>query len=196
MKFKLSAIFIIATFLILFLFFGKMFSCRRLSCITMKDITNFKIKDLYLENNKSFRAMYEYKNKIMRVERVSHESQYTSSQYINANIAQIKGLFTDSLAPYPGVASNTITCEKKYQPVFNKIVTSDKLEISSFIAYLNRNLTYGSCTDNLAIYRGISAYFYCPKNKQTYHLEIITQRHEFESSEKDYQNMIKSIKCR
>ena len=196
MKLKFGIFFIIAVLLVVLLLFGKIFFCQRLSCIKMSGLDKFRIKDIYQENNNNFRALYGYNDKILRVETTRQTSQFTADQYINAGIAQIKGLFTDALAPYPGVASNTITCEKKYQPVFNKIVTSDKLEISSFIAYLNRNLTYGSCTDNLATYRGISAYFYCPKNKLTYHLEIIAQRHEFESSEKDYQNMIKSIKCK
>lgn len=194
---KSGVIFIISTLLFIFLLllFGKMFSCRRLSCITMNNLNSFKIKDIYQESNNTFRAFYTNKDKILKVETISRMNQFTADQYINANIAQIKGLFTDALAPYPGVASNTITCDIKYQPSFDKIMTANKLEISYFFAYLNRNLTYGSCTETQTIYKGISAYFYCSKSKQVYHLEIIAPKKVYESSTKNYQNMIKSIKC-
>ena len=195
---KSSLIFITSVLLFIFLslIFGKIFTCRRFSCITMNGLNNYKIKDIYQENNNTFRALYTIKEKILRVEALSQINQFTADQYINANIAQIKGLFTDALAPYPGIASNTITCDTQYKPLFDRIMTANKLEVVYFVAYLNRNLIYGSCTENQIIYKGISAYFYCSKNKQVYHLEIIAPRKAFELSIKDYQNMIKSIKCK
>jgi hypothetical protein len=194
---KSTIIFIISIMLFVFsfLFFRNISSCRRLYCISMNGLNNFKIKDVYQDSNNTFRALYTNNNGMLKVETISQMNQITADQYINANIAQVKGLFTDALAPYPGVASNTITCDIKYQPSFNKIITANKLEVSYFIGYLNRNLTYGSCTETQAIYKGISAYFYCSKNKQVYHLEIIAPRKIFESSIKDYQNIVKSIKC-
>jgi hypothetical protein len=161
----------------------------------MNGLNNFKIKDIYKESNNTFRALYMSKDKILRIETISQLDQFTADQYINANLAQIKGLFTDALAPYPGVASNTITCDIKYQPYFNKIITVNRLGISYYIAYLNSNFTYGSCNEAQTIYKGISAYFYCSKNKQAYHIEMIAPRKAFESSSKDYLNMIGSIKC-
>jgi hypothetical protein len=161
----------------------------------MNGLNDFKLKDIYQENDKTFRALYTNKDKILRVEIISRTDQFTADQFISANIAQIKGLFTDALAPYPGVASNTITCNIKYQPYFNEIITANKLNISYYIAYLNSNLTYGSCNEAQIINKGISAYFYCSKNKQVYHIEIIAPRKAFESSLKDYQNMVDSIKC-
>ena len=195
---KSSVIYIIS--ILLFVFFllssGKLFSCRRLSCVTMNGLNDFKIKDIYQESNSTFRAFYANKEKMLRVETIFQLDRFTASQYINADISQIKGLYTDALAPYPGIASNRITCDIRYQPLFDKMLTADKLEISYFIGYLNNNLTYGSCTEAQVIYKGISAYFYCSKKKLVYHLEIIAPRKAFESSIKDYQNMIGSIKCR
>lgn len=195
MKSIVISIISIIIFVFLFMLFGKIFSCRRLTCITMSDLNNLKIKTVYKEENNNFRAVYGNNNKLLRVEVMSQMDQFAADQYINADIAQIKGLFVDALAPYPGVASNTITCGKEYQPLFDKIITANKLEISYFVAYLNSNLTYGSCNEAQTTYKGISAYFYCSKNKQAYHLEIIAPRKAFESSLKVYQNMISSIKC-
>lgn len=193
---KLRLFFIISILIVLlFLLFWKIFSCRRLSCITMNGLDNFKKNDIYQENNNAFRALYKNKDEILRVESITQLDQFKANQYINADIAQIKGLFTDSLAPYPGVASNTVACGIKYKPLFNKIVTANKLEVSYFVGYLNRDLTYGSCTENQAVYKGISAYFYCSKNKQAYHLEIFAPKKSFELSIKDYLNTINSVKC-
>src|SRR3989338_6210727 len=187
---KFGVIFIISTLLCIFSFllFGKIFFCQRLSCMTMSGLNNFKIKDIYQNNNNTFRALYTNKDKILKVETISQINEFTADQYVNANIAQIKGLFTDALAPYPGIASNTITCDTRYQLFFDKIITTEKLEVSYFIGFLNSNLTYGSCTESQVIYKGISAYFYCSKNKQVYHLEVIAPRKEFETSTKDYQD--------
>ena len=127
---------------------------------------------------------------------MTQPDQFTADQFITADISRLKGLFTDSLAPYPGIASNTITCGKEYQPTYNKFVTADKLEVSSFVAYLNSNLTYGSCTKEQVTYKGVAAYFYCPKNKLVYHLELISPIKDFESSPEVFQKMIESTKCK
>ena len=195
MRLKFGIFFIIAVLLVAFLLFGKIFFCQRLSCITMSGLDNFRIKDIYQENNNAFRALYTDKDKILRVETIIQPNQFVADQYINSDIARVKGLFTDSLAPYPGIASNTITCDQKYHPIFNKVITADKLEIPYFVAYLNPNLTYGSCTENQTVYKGISTYFYCSKNKMTYHLEIFTAKNDFELAKNNYLNSIKSIKC-
>jgi len=195
---KKIVFFIIAIifFALLFLLFMRMFSCQRLTCMSVNNLNNFKMKTIYKESDDSFRALYTNGDKLLRVEVMSQMNQFTAGQYINADIAQIKGLFTDALAPYPGVASNTITCGIKYQPYFGQITTVNKLNVSYYIAYLNSNLTYGSCNDAQIIYKGISAYFYCPKNKQAFHLEIIAPRKEFESAPKDYLKRIESVKCK
>ena len=194
---KLSVFFIISIILLAFLLFisSRFNSCKRLSCLSIEGIENFKIKDVYQENNNMFRALYSNKNKILRVERVTQSDQFSANQYVNADVAQIKGLFTDALAPYPGIASNTISCSQEFQPYFDKVTTKNKLSITYFIAFLNSNLTYGSCNDSQAVNKGISAYFYCIKNKQAYHFEIISPRKEFETSKNEYMNLIQSIKC-
>lgn len=161
----------------------------------MSSLADFKIKDIYQEDNNIFRGSYENGDKILKAETISNTDQFTANQYITANIAQTKGLFTDALAPYPGVASNTIVCEPEYKPIFDSLLTTDKLEVSYFIAYLNNNLTYGSCTKSQTIYKGISAYFYCQKNKQAYHIEIIAPKASFEESAGSYTKMVQSIKC-
>jgi len=161
----------------------------------MNGLDNFKIKDVYQENNKAFRALYGDKDKILRVEAITQPNQFMADQYINADISQVKGLFTDALAPYPGIASNTITCGKEYQPLYFKTITENKLVVTYFIAYLNSNLTYGSCNESQAVNKGISIYFYCLKEKKAYHFEIIAPRKPFESAINSYINMARSIKC-
>lgn len=162
----------------------------------MSELNNYKIKDIFTENKSTFRSLYFRNNTLLRVETQSLPDEFSASQYISANISQVKGLFADSLAPYPGIISKTITCEEKYQPIFKTYTTPEKLEISYFSAYLNNNLTYGSCTEDQAINKGISAFFYCPKNKLAYHLELISPVKDFESSLTTFQSMIESIKCK
>ncbi|MCL4364071.1 hypothetical protein M1328_02420 [Patescibacteria group bacterium] len=161
----------------------------------MTNLNTFKIKNIYQEDKNDFRALYSSKDDLLRVEVKSNIDQATADQYITANIAQIKGLFTDALAPYPGVVSDTVSCGQKYQPTFGQTTNKDGLEINYLIAYLNTNLTYGSCNDAQIVYKGFAAYFYCPKNKQAFHLELIVPRKTFESSPKTYEDLLKTIKC-
>jgi len=164
--------------------------------VSIDGLNNFLIKEIYSENDKAFRSVYSHGNTLLRVEVLSQSDEYSASQYITASISQIKGLFADSLAPYPGTISKTITCENKFQPTFYTFFTQEKLELTTFIAYLNSNLTYGTCTEDQAINKGVSAYFYCPKNKLSYRLELIAPVNEFELSANTFQKMIESIKCK
>ena len=196
MNLKWKLIILIFLFLLVVFSFQKKSSCFRLSCINMNGLDKYELKEIYKEENDSFRALYKNEEKMLRVEKMSQPDQFNADQFITADISRLKGLFTDSLAPYPGIASNTISCGKDYQPTYNKFTTKNKLEVSSYTAYLNSNLTYGSCTKDQTTYKGVTAYFYCPSNKLVYHLELISPIKVFESSPEEFQKMIESVKCK
>lgn len=179
-----------------FFIYRNQYACRRLSCMTMNNLNNFKIKDVYQEDGTTFRALYKDNITMLRTETISHLDVPNSTQYINAGIARMKGLFIDAPAPYPGVISDEITCDSKYKPSFNKLITKNNVEVHYFTGYLNRGLVFGSCTDDQAVNKGVLAFFYCPQNQQAFQLEIIAPVTRFDSSFSKYQEMLESIGCK
>jgi len=195
-KYVLPILLLLFVLILFFLSFKRYFWCYRLSCILIKNFNDFKLNDIYQEKNNTFRAIYKKNKDILRVEIQSRMNSYDANQYMNAGIARMKGLFNDAPAPYPGVVSDTITCNKEYQPLFNKMVTKDQLEITYFIGYLSNELVFGSCTKDQVSFKGILAYFYCSKHQQVFQLEMIAPIAEFNSSLSFYRDMLQSIECK
>ena len=189
-------LFILVLLIFLFLVFQKYVLCDRLSCVSIKNLNSFALKEIFEENKNSYRALYTKNKELLRVEMSSIMKDNDASQAINARIASVKGLFIDTAAPYPGVVSDTVTCDKKYKPVFEKIVTRGNIELSYFIGYVNNNLTFGSCSEDQTSLKGILTYFYCTKRHQMYQLELISQTKQFDQSLPFYKEMLQSIQCK
>lgn len=182
------------TLSIFLLFFNsRNYSCKELSCIQFAGKSEFSIKEIYEKNNNVFRAFYSDKKRNLRVEVVSDINSYNAAEYINSRIARMNALFGNAFVPYPGDISNEIVCPKEFRPEFYKI-NKEGLEIQYFIANLNQELIYGSCSADQIVYNGIEAFVYCPKNRQVFQLEILESKEKFKKSEN--LRIIKSIICK
>jgi hypothetical protein len=159
----------------------------------MTRLDKYRLQEVFQENNHAFRALYKDNDDVLKVEVIYNMPEKDSQQYVNAGVAKLQGVYTDALVPYPGVASQQTGCDTKYQPVLKKIKTNTK--ISYFTGYLNDNLTFGTCIEDQITHKGILAFFYCPKSKQAYNLEIVASKAAFEKDPNKYKNMVESINC-
>lgn len=173
---------------------NRFLSCRRLSCLDIMGFEKYQVKDIYTEDDDSYRAMYKNTDKIIRLEVQSNINEDDAQKYIDASVARMRGLFTEAASPYPGVISDEITCDKTYQPTFQEITNSAKVDVSYFTGYLNQNLVFGSCSESQAVYKGILSYFYCPRRKQAFQLELIAPVSAFNKS--GFKETIDSIRCK
>lgn len=170
-------------------------SCSRFNCLSMENLHQFKIKNIYRDDNYVYSALFINKNNLLRVYVASNISLKEANKAIDGQIAQIKALFADSPVPYPGDISDRIVCDKSFIPEFTRESVGD-IKISYFIGFLSPRLTFGVCIDDQAYYKGVLALFYCLDHKKMYQLEIIAPKDDFNTNSEKYLHMLRSIRCK
>lgn len=167
--------------------------CTRLTCVSMNGLKDFRLKETYEENNNIFRALFEKKDELLRVEVKSNIASNNVENIIKAETVRMKTLFANATSPYPGEVSNEIVCSKEFVPQYEETEVNG-VKISYFTGYLNQRLVFGACTPDQTANRGVLALFYCPKNKQLFQVELIWPADKFNQ---DIANQnISSIKCK
>jgi len=169
------------------------FSCSRLTCISIKDQNKYSIKEKYEENKYIFRALYNNGNNLLRIE-ARPSSLDEANLAIQTQIARTKGLFEDAAAPYPGEISDVIACSNEYKPVYSS-KKQNGINVSYFEGYVNDRLVFGSCADDQAAYHDTLAMFYCAKQNKFYQLEIIIPRKDYISNLKENDSILNSLGC-
>lgn len=182
--------------LILVFFFGKKFtSCEKLGCLYLTGVDSFEVREIYQNDKDIYRALYGKNNDLLRVEIRNIKTEDQANKSIDAQTARMKALFENAAAPYPGEITNEIVCDKRFKPVFASD-TINGIAITHFTGYLNDRLTFGACTEDQAVYRGIEALFYCKNQKKLYQLEIITPNKIFAENKSRYEDVLKSLRCK
>lgn len=166
--------------------------CKRLNCLQMKNLEKFKVKDVYQDDRAVYRALLFEGNDFLRVEVRSNMQENEAGKYIDAEIVRMKALFQNTASPYPGEISDEIVCGEEFKPVF-KTTQQNNIRIFYFTGFLNERLTFGACTKDQAVYKGVLARFYCSKQKQLFTLELITSN---EDKNKDFLQTLFSVGCK
>ena len=186
-------IFIIFLFLFgFFIIFIKKPSCQGYFCLSFKDINKYKIKELYEDTDKAYRAIIKNGDLIIRLEVYQNINSETAKKFNQYKIVQMEGLFENIRSPYPGAISDEIACEQKYKPKVQNM-NKNGLDKIYFSGYLNDRLQYGSCIDEQNIYKGYTVLFYCTDQYRWYQFEIIGPINRL--SDRDYLLIIESISC-
>lgn len=181
---------------ILLIFYAqKLNVCKKLGCLSMQGLNDFKTQEVYQEDDNIYRALLSKDSDLLRVDIRSDISEPEGKSHIQAQITRMKALFENAPSPYPGEISDEIACGEKYKPAFFDEEING-IQVSYSTGYLNNRLVFGSCTEDQAVYHGILALFYCPNLKQLYQIEIIAPADKFTSSPQSYQQMLKSISCK
>lgn len=190
---KIFWITIILFVICLFLIFIKKNTCKGYLCLSFNEINKYKIKNLYEDSNKAYRVLIENGNLRIRLETYHNINQETAKKFSQYKIVQMEGLFENSRSPYPGAISDEIACEQKYKPRIQNMSTNG-LDKTFFLGYLNNRLQYGNCTDEQNIYKSYVALFYCQNQNRWYQFEIIAPNNRF--NDRNYLQVIQSIGCK
>lgn len=170
-------------------------TCQKLNCLSFPGRENFRLKELYQDDKNIYRALFSDKTNLLRVNVQSNIDSASAEKYIQGEITRMKALFANAVSPYPGEISNEIVCGKKFTPELN-ILNNDGLTMSYFTGYLNQRLVFGACTEDQAIYRGILALFYCPRQNRVFQLEIIVPKDEFSRNPQKYPETLRTMSCK
>ena len=169
--------------------------CQKLTCLSLKDNNQYKIKSVYEDNKYIFRGLYENGNNLLKIEIRQNSTVEEANLAIQTQITRTKGLFEDAAAPYPGEISDVIACGNEYKPVYSS-KKQNGIDISYFEGYVNDRLVFGSCADDQAAYHDTLAMFYCAKQNKFYQLEIIIPRKDYVEYPKENEKILNSIGCR
>lgn len=192
--FKLPKLILIIAIVVFVLFLARSFmSCKNISCINIAGITSYKIDTIDQDDNEGYKAIYKNSDNILRVEIVKNIDEQQAEQIIRARVTRLKGLFSDAPAPYPGMVSDKIVCDRKFVPKFyQKDVNGNN--ISYFTGFLSSRMTFGTCTEDESIYKGLYVLFHCPAQQKMYQLEFIGPKNEF--NEDQNIESVSSLRCR
>ena len=122
-------------------------SCRGIKCLHGKNLTGYKLEEIYQDDRTAFRGLYRKGDTLLRFEAYYNIPKGQIDERIASTIARLKGLYERSPAPYPGEVSDEIRCDNTLAPVVHK-QTEDFPTYAEI--YLNDRLSYGVC-DNLSL---------------------------------------------
>ena len=162
--------------LILGIFIYTTQSCKKISCISFPDKPIWTQKEVYEQTMHTYRALYSNGAMLMRIEKQNNIAVKDAHSLTTATVMQIEGLLHTAVSPYPGLISDKITCDTKYQPTITTVSAKDG-DITTFIGYLNDRMQYGSCIDDQIQYKTYVALFYCQNQSSWYKLELMTPVH-------------------
>lgn len=198
MNARITVILFLISALGLFIIFQKRVApaslCGNLRCISFSGKQTYTQKDIYTDTSEAYRALYSSSTHTLRIEALKISADQ-SDEALKAAVTRMKALFEKAPAPYPGEISDTIVCDPDYIPVFREATSSGGSLLSYFTGYLNERLTFGSCSENQAIHKGLLAYLYCPASTLLIKLELIQPTAEFNATLQATEKQLLSVTC-
>lgn len=167
--------------------------CMHLSCIRMEGISSFREKDTYSNTPKTYRALYTDNARFIRIE-AQRATITTAPQELDAAVTKVKTMYEKAPAPYPGEISDAIVCDPHFVPTYEEINDGNR-KTGVFVGYLNNRMTFGSCSQNQAVYRGILALTYCPIQSLLLRFELIAPTADFDAHEKELMHQVRTLTC-
>lgn len=166
--------------------------CGDLRCFTINDHASYTLTELYADEPDRYRALWTAGDRRLRVDaRVVPAT--AADEELRAETVRMKALYEKAPAPYPGDISDAVVCDPLYIPTYHE---QKPPELSYFTGYLNDRLTFGSCSETEARYRGVMAFTYCPDTETLLRIEIIGRITDFASNPDAYRDALLSFSCR
>jgi hypothetical protein len=145
------------------------------------------------KSNKSFLAIYTLPSMYLRVEKRSDISKEDGETLTKVTIMRMQGQFETARSPYPGILSDAITCDKKFD-IQPRTITNGSDSQIFFTGYLNNRKQYGSCLDSEIQYTGLNSIVYCEKQKNWYRIEALIPT-QSTADTTSVTNQLQSISC-
>ncbi len=168
--------------------------CDGLRCIRMTDSQSYQEKELYSDTPNVYRALYSFGERYIRIE-AQRVSSADAEQTLEGSVTRMKALFENAPAPYPGEISDTIVCDKAFAPTYAERSPTTDGSLKYFIGYLNNRMTFGSCSVDQAVYKGIMGFMYCPNRAVIVRVELIAPTREFQANEEVLTSQFLSLGC-
>lgn len=168
--------------------------CSELSCVVIPGGSTYRLKEIYTDTQTVYRSLYSSGNRFIRIE-AQHTDPIQGAANLDASVLRMKALFEKAPAPYPGDISDAIVCDPAFAPIYRTATLSDNTLMRYFTGYLNNRMTFGSCSQDQAVYKGIMAFMYCPTKQLTIRIELIAPIHDFLSNEEAFQKQILALRC-
>ncbi|MDO8551808.1 MAG: hypothetical protein Q7S03_03980 [bacterium] len=158
----------------------------------MTGLNEFKIKEVYEDDQNVYRALYNKDDNIIRVEVRSNLSSEEAKSLTRSQVTKINALFANAISPYPGAISDEIVCPEEFKPVY-KTSNINGLEVTSLTGFLNNRLVFGACSQDQAAYKDVLSLFYCKKPKSFFTFELIKPNNQ---NAKDFLQTLSSLRCK
>ncbi len=167
--------------------------CNELQCIVFPLVKNSTQTEVYEKTDRSYLALYTLPDILVRVEKRSKLSQEDANTLTKITVMRMQGQFETARSPYPGILSDAITCDPKFdiKPVN---VSNNNLPILFFTGFVNNRKQYGSCIDEEIQYTGLNSIFYCTKQKSWYRIEALIPK-AAEADTASYTQQLQRIAC-
>jgi len=174
---------------------GNNLSCKKIFCLSLKDASEYKLKEIYEENQYIFRGLYGKDDILLRLEIRYNATKSEAEQAIKNQIMRTQALFDEAAAPYPGDISDIVSCSKEYIPK-HTTKTKNEVSISHFSGFVNERLVFGSCTADQLKYFDTLSMFYCDKQKKFFQVELIIPKDEYLKDPSEYKEILNSLGCK
>jgi uncharacterized protein YbaR (Trm112 family) len=156
----------------LFVYLRMQKKCDEVQCITLQLLDAQNKVEVSEKTNKSFLALYTLPSYLLRVEKRSDISKEDADTLTKVTVMRMQGQFETARSPYPGILSDAITCDKKFD-IQPRTITKESQSQIFFTGYLNNRKQYGSCLDSEIQYVGLNSVVYCEKQKNWYRIEAL-----------------------
>ena len=167
----ISAVLILVIF-VLYLFRND--ECLNLDCISFVGRESYQLDEVFVNQDGSFLAEYKNENSTLRLE-VVEQNNSESNDLIKSRVARIQAQYEESISPYPGEISDSVTCPPELKPNFIVYEENDNL-ITAFMVKLNERMVTGQCDDMLTKYDSYNYYFHCRDQGKTFFVETIYEK--------------------
>jgi len=168
--------------------------CGELSCIQLSGQTAYRLNQIYTDSPETYRALYAAGNRYIRID-TQRSNPTEAATELDASVLRMKALFEKAPAPYPGDISDAIVCDPAFTPSYDVAKLADGTDVQYFIGYLNDRMTFGSCSQDQAVYKGLMAFLYCPAAKLTLRIEFIAPAKEFMAHVTEIMQQFHSMRC-
>lgn len=168
--------------------------CGDFGCMAFPGQSQWRIQEEHEKSPKTWRGLIDAQDYRARLEIQSNVKVQDALAFTKIRLIKINGLFETIRSPYPGMVSDTISCDDTFKPAPKIILGQHDLPITYFTGFLNNRLQYGSCTEDQIAYKSFVGIFYCKDAHQWLQIELIVERSKIRS-ENEYMKLFQSITC-
>lgn len=169
-------------------------TCEEVQCISIPLLESKTGVEVSEKTKISYLALYTLPSQFIRVERRSDISNEDAETLTKVTVMRMQGQFETARSPYPGILSDAITCDSKFD-IHPQSIQNGTQSLMFFTGYLNNRKQYGSCLDSEIQYTGLNVILYCDSHDSWYRIEALIPTKSGEDVT-SITNQFKQISCR